>query len=90
MGGAGPVIHDGAQTMSTHLHTSNRALLQDGAGRLRRRLESIEKELQAADDAAQAAGLSASSMVALQVRCSGLLTAAQEIPATSTQASCAE
>ena len=34
---------------------------------MRRKLESIEKELQAADDAARAAGLSASSMVTLQV-----------------------
>ena len=42
-------------------------MVQDGVVRLRRKLESIEKELQAADDAARAAGLSASSMVALQV-----------------------
>jgi hypothetical protein len=42
-------------------------MVQDGVGRLRRKLESIDKELQAADAAARAAGLSASSMVALQV-----------------------
>ena len=41
--------------------------MQDDVGRLLRKLETIEKELQAADAAARAAGLGDSSLVALQV-----------------------